>query len=434
MESTGGKTLESDAWRDKPVLVSGMFDMANFGDLLFPLVAEYRLGAFGLPIVPVSPTAARVEMSDVLPSVSIGEVVRGEVPARGMLIGGGYIIHNHSMAFLAEYAGSDLAEWVGAGMWLGMTVAASLQDVPLAWNAPGVPHPFATSHRAVVDAAIRATDYVCLRDKGSRELLACPADVDVTIVPDPVADLARLWPARTLDQAMRGFLDRKEVRRDARLAAVHVRNRSLAGLGSQGVAKMLDAFAAHEGLLPVLMAVGRSHEDDRTARAVSSAMREKHVVLDDPVSLREVASIICNSTVYVGASLHGYVAAASYGIPGVLVARPAYRKFAGFLEHTGRKEDLAGEWAAAFSLASTRLQERATGIPEAVYEKLDGHWARVAAALSDRDRRHRERQAFLRTCFQVGIAADGPGWAHRPFVRRSKPRREAVASAARSRL
>lgn len=417
---TDETTLESPRLDDKPILISGMFDMCNFGDLLFPLVAAYRLKRYGFNIVAVSPTGRSTGLADAMPSIAVDEVLTGGIQARGFLLGGGYIIHNHRMQFLAEYREADLGEWVGPGMWLGITLAAALRDVPVAWNGPGVPHPFARSHRVVVDASLHAADYVSLRDRGSRELLEPPDDVSVAIVPDPIADLASLWAARQLSVSFEEFLARKSAPREVRLAAFHVRNRSLAGIGVAGIAAALDAFAQDEGVCPVLLAVGRSHEDEVTARAVSACMRARHLVLDDPLSLAEIAAVICNSVVYAGASLHGYVAAAAYHVPGVLVALPAYRKFAGFLEHTQRLQDLARGWPEALQLASARVRGGPVeGIPPSVTIALDRHWDSIAQALSDRGHRRQERSDFLRACVQVGISAIGPRWAHQPLMRRS---------------
>ena len=396
-----------------------MFDMCNFGDLLFPLVAAYRLKRYGLEVLPVSPTGRTTGLVDALPSVAVGEVLSGAIQGRGFLLGGGYIIHNHRMHFLAEYREGDLGEWIGPGMWLGVTLAAALRDVPVAWNGPGVPHPFARSHRVAVDAALRAADYVSLRDRGSKELLEPPDDVSVAIVPDPIADLSSMWPADGLTVHFRKFLSRKNAPSDVRYAAFHLRNRSLAGIGMAGIAAALDAFAQEEGVCPILLAVGRSHEDEVTARAVSTCMRVRHFVLDDPLSLAEITAVICNSAVYVGASLHGYVAAAAYHVPGVLVALPAYRKFAGFLEHTQRIHDLTHGWLEALGLASGRLRDgHVVGIPSSVTVALDRHWDAIAKALSDRGHRRQERIDFLRACLEVGISAIGPRWAHQPLIRR----------------
>jgi len=84
------------------ILLTGMFDMRNFGDLMFPLIARERLD--GTNVVPVSPTGRDTGLIDALPSIPLAHMTSGQVEARGILIGGGYMIHGHKMHFLDEYA------------------------------------------------------------------------------------------------------------------------------------------------------------------------------------------------------------------------------------------------------------------------------------------------------------------------------------------
>lgn len=386
------------------VLLSGMFDMRNFGDLMFPLIARQALAPYGYEIVPVSPSGHATGFDDAMESISLAQMMVGEVEAQGIAIGGGYMIHTHKMHFLEEYAADALYDTAGPGLWLGATLAAAVRDVPIAWNAPGVPHPFASRQRALIGAALRAADYVSLRDQGSLELLEPPADAEVRIVPDPVAGIAKLWPRGMLDEPFKAMLQRKGAKAETRTFALHFRNRSLARLGIPAAAEMVDAFALAQGLTPILLAVGQTHADDVLARAVSQAMKTPHLVLDDPSSLIEIAAAIAESALYIGASLHGYVTATAYGVLGILVAQPSYRKFQGFLDHTGRHEDLAKDWPDAFAKAGV---VKGTPLPDPVLSALDRHWQHMADALASPQRKHAARQAFLQACEQD----PAPAWA-----------------------
>ena len=389
------------------ILLSGMFDMRNFGDLMFPLIARQALAPFDLEIVAVSPSGAETGFDDAMASIPLAQMMAGETPAHGIAVGGGYMIHTHKMHFLEEYARDALYDVAGPGLWLGATLAAAVRDVPIAWNAPGVPHPFASHQHALIGAALRAADYLSLRDRGSLELLEPRADAEVHIVPDPVAAIARLWPRTMLEARFRAMLERKGADTQAQTVALHFRNRSLARLGVPAAAAMIDDFAAAQGLTPMLLAVGQTHADDVLAREISGAMKGPHLVLDDPKSLIEIAAAIAWSKLYIGASLHGYVTAAAYGVPGILVAQPSYRKFQGFLDHTGRAQDLVKDWAEAFAKAR---DVRGTPLPASVLAALDLHWRRMAQALCDPAPKRAARQAFRRACAQEPV----PAWAKGP--------------------
>lgn len=161
--------------RPGPVLLTGMFDMENYGDLLFPQIAQWRLAALGHDMIAVAPTGHATGLADAMPAMSIADMMSGTGPITGVVVGGGYIIHAHSMDFLEDYQTHGTGTWCGAGLWLGATVAAAIRDVPIAWNAPGVPHPFSMRQRSLVHAALAAASYAAVRDRGSAALLAAPA-------------------------------------------------------------------------------------------------------------------------------------------------------------------------------------------------------------------------------------------------------------------
>jgi hypothetical protein len=398
------------------IFLTGMFDMRNFGDLMFPLVTRRQLP--GVNIVPISPTGGDTGFADALPSLPLDQMMNGDTPAQGVLIGGGYMVHTHRMHFLDEYAADGLCDYAGPGLWLGATLAAAIRDIPVAWNAPGVPHPFPRNQRSLVDNAIRAASYCSVRDTGSLDLLEPPASSAVHVVPDPIAAIADLWPLDTLVAPFKNFLRRKGATSGARYLALHFRNRSLAKLGVRGAAEAVDDFSRAHGLVPVLVAVGQTHEDDVLARQIASHLTEPHILLDDPVSLMEIASVFGQSALYIGASLHGYIAAAAYGVPAVLVAQPSYRKFQGFLDHTGRAEDLAKDWSSAFTIAGNR-SNKSVLLPGHILSSLDEHWRHIAKAFEDRGRQRSQRLAFVQRWLNRGTETGGPQWPHMPYAPRA---------------
>ena len=50
--------FESVGSGDRDILVCGMYDMRNFGDLMFPLIARHELGQRGYRVRALSPTGA----------------------------------------------------------------------------------------------------------------------------------------------------------------------------------------------------------------------------------------------------------------------------------------------------------------------------------------------------------------------------------------
>lgn len=346
------------------VVLSGTFDVHNFGDLLFPLIAAERLAEWGVRVRAASPTGRGVAWRDaVVPEPLMGALF-GAQPYDGVLIGGGNIIHARPVT-LPDYAAC--AGWAYGALWLGATLAAVQRGVPVLWNAPGVPHAFEPREAGFVAAALAASGYVAVRDVASAGFLGADA---AKVVPDTALGLARLWNKAGLGVEFRQMLERTGADGAARYVAVHVKERSVAG-PVEGLAPLLDAFCAKTGLVPVLIGIGACHGDDVATDRVAAAMMGPKVNLARPVGLREIAAAIAWSEGYMGASMHGYVTAAAYGVAGVIVGRPRLVKMAGVLAHLGRPEDEAGDWADALALAEGFGRRE---MPASVGQALDAHW------------------------------------------------------------
>ncbi|MCA0920128.1 polysaccharide pyruvyl transferase family protein [Pseudooceanicola nanhaiensis] len=418
-ETTAARPSARDA-KDtlRTVAVCGAFDMQNFGDLLFPVLAAHRLANHGYKVVTHAPTDSDPGLG--LPAPRPVEALFD--PAQdvdAVMIGGGYIVHGFPVSRFvklnrAEGETDNRAELLDC--WMGATVAAALRGVPVVWNAPGVPFPFSGRQQATLDAVTDAADYLSLRDAGSAAFLRPSELPTARIVPDPVAEISRIWTAASLAPELAAFRSRHAVPEDRPLLAIHVRDRSLSGLGPEGLARLIDAFAQAHQLLPVLIAVGDAHHDALTAQSVAQHMTGPQVVLNQALSLREIASVLAHARLYVGASLHGYIAASSYGVPGALVARPAYGKFDGYLRHLDRLSDKSLDWAAAFDHAAQLLAGPQTRpLPPAVFDALDRHWQEMRAALDSAGPTAASRSDFLRRYIALCVSRSGPAWLTSPF-------------------
>lgn len=400
--------------QDRDVLMTGMFDMHNFGDLMFPLIADMRLRDAGIRLRLVTATGQRPALADAWPSLGFAQVMEQPLAVSGVLIGGGYIVHTHRMDLLREYRQDGVGAWCAAASWLGATALGALFDAPVVWNAPGAPHPLRPAARNVAQAAFAAADYLSLRDHGSRRALGLDPS-DVAVAPDTILELDRLWPRASLEDVFRSMVTRLGVRTPDAVLAVHLRRRSLGGADVARFAEALSDICRQTGLTPVFMGLGSAHGDDRMARELHDAVSVPSAVLDQPESLREIAALLAWCRAYAGSSLHGYVGALAYGRPGVLVGRPAYQKFRGLIEHVDRPQDLVGSWDDALGRLPNLPDQ--SGVPVQTTAVLDAHWGRVRAGLeAPPERRRAQRMAFLRRWYGAGLHQSQGRWAFEPVV------------------
>lgn len=422
---------ESGRSRRPEVLISGTFDITNYGDLLFPLVAQARLARLGYRVVPVAPTGEATAFGDALPAVSLSDALERGTEIAGMLIGGGEIIHPWRAAFLNEYRDRGLDAVAYPLLWFGASLLAALKDAPIAWNAPGAPGVLPLeARRRMLEPALAAADHVAVRDGASARALPTEYVGTAAIVPDTAADVAGLWDAGLLAQTFARFQQRKWLTDDEQLFCVQVRPGGWGKHTPASLAAQIGRFAAARGLVPLLLSIGPSLGDRETLRALSRCLECRHVLADDCTALREVAAVIARSRAYFGNSLHGYITAAAYGVPGAIVARPGFAKFTGFAEQIGRSADVVRDWEAGLDrLASTLGTGAAPRLGPDLHQRLDWHWQRIAEAIAQPAAGRTRRAALLLQIGRIGLLRDvfGPvGEAFEACLRDGAEQRDAA--------
>lgn len=176
----------------------GTFDVANFGDLLFPLVARHEL-ARRLGPVEIRPFSYHARSApswpfDVIPL----ERLPAELPSLDLLLVGGGDIIRFDARVARDYRPSSPRIHHPTGFWLAPIFMAHVANVPVAWNAPGIPGPIPDWARPLVRASVAVSAYVGVRDTASRDLLGSVAtDSLVEVVPDTGFSAAALLAERT---------------------------------------------------------------------------------------------------------------------------------------------------------------------------------------------------------------------------------------------
>jgi lipopolysaccharide transport system ATP-binding protein len=168
--------------------ICGAFDAANYGDLLFPLIAEAelrrRLGDItlrcfscdskGPPAWPCEVTALS-ELPEMLPNLD------------GLLIGG---------ASPLRFEALDSSIHHPASYWLSPALMALQQNVPLAWNSPGISGNVPDWARPLLEIALELSPYVRVRDELSQAALQPFSSREIGLVPDPTFGLPNLLDLR----------------------------------------------------------------------------------------------------------------------------------------------------------------------------------------------------------------------------------------------
>jgi lipopolysaccharide transport system ATP-binding protein len=177
------------------IALVGGFDVSNFGDLLFPFIAERELTERL-----EGPEFVRYSLRDMEDEAwphcvrSLGRLPEEICEFDLLVIGGGHLIR-FDKEVAPGYRPTDASVHHPTGFWLTPTLLAVTYGVPVAWNAVGSVTSMPAWGERLLGLAVRAADYVAVRDEPSAGALASAArGAPFKIVPDSAFGLRRLVP------------------------------------------------------------------------------------------------------------------------------------------------------------------------------------------------------------------------------------------------
>lgn len=361
--------------RERPwqVGVCGTFDIANYGDLLFPFIAEAelseRLGAVSLHRFSYA-AKAPPDWPYVTTSVTaLPEVVGG---LDGFLIGGGFIVR-FDKNVAPGYAPPTAEIHHPTGYWLTPALVALQHDVPLMWNAPGMHcNEIPTWAQPLVTMVMKQSRYVSVRDEPSRSALEHLAGVPVCVVPDTAFRIRRL-----LDLEGEPTAEFTRLCRVSGLDGPYIVIQ--ATLGVEDFARFVkdhaERFRGFRFLaLPIGPALGEH------SAIVDADLPGLVQLLEWPDPL-VIAELIGRSEAVVGHSYHLFITALACGVPAFTRQNLSTGKYSALgrfetLFSLPRDGELTPDW---FLQRVGRTAPSAAA--RATDEPLTQHWDRIAAAI-----------------------------------------------------
>jgi lipopolysaccharide transport system ATP-binding protein len=352
--------------------IAGTFDLENYGDLLFPLVAEAelsrRLGAIELHRWSYFARTPPDWPFTVRPLSALASSV-GELD--GMLIGGGHLIR-FDKAVAPGYAPPSPDIHHPTGYWLTPALLALAHGRPVAWNAPGAHGDVPTWARPLIEPAIRLSRYVAVRDEPARAALEPFAgDTPIAVVPDTAFGVASLLN----DDTARGFARLREALRLTRPYVV-VQANGVSEAFCRFVERHPDFARQHQ---VVALPIGPIGGDDVSAiRAVLPGV----VGPDTWPHPLLIAELIRGAAGVVGASLHLAITALAFEVPVVRPRSALDGKYAALAGHEGvfthaSEDDVDPAWFAPPRAERPRLTL------SAAHAALETHWDTIARVLDD---------------------------------------------------
>lgn len=334
------KTAERKDYKDVKscyfsIVLFGTFDVDNYGDCLFPLIAEHqltkRLGKIRLyPFSPTNRLPRIANYSRVYAFHELGETF--SEPPSCFVIGGGellrtdYALHSYPQVRNLLYPYS-------VKTWLLPIMVAKSWNCPCVFNAVGWGRAFDEEFMQIATSFLKKLDLCFVRDPFTAERLS-QIDVPVEVVPDsgfsvPELLTHREWEARSKQMANDFRLPPKFLVAQASLylRANHAKFTNAVG-----------QVAAATGLPVVLLPTSHIMSDIESLKVMRRALRKKGIktfMINRVLNTLETSSILRSSELYIGTSLHGAIITLSFGKPVVSFSPRATGKHKGVLSAVG---------------------------------------------------------------------------------------------------
>lgn len=356
--------------------ICGTFDIRNYGDLLFPFIAQNeltkRLGPFGLRPYSYHARSAPGWPFDVEP---ISRLVNEVESADGMIVGGGHIIR-FDKAVAPDYLPPDPDIPHPTGYWLLPAVLAADRGWPLVWNAPGVYGEVPSWADALMALALRHSSYIAVRDESSRNTLARFApDREIAVVPDSGFGVARLPNGGDRSAEFSRLRERLNLKPTYLVVQASSDLVEAARLLKDRAAQLKHVSIVSLPVGPVL------GDNDAILRDVFPNL----VRLPSWPHPLVIAELIRNSAGFVGSSLHATITALAFGVPTFRPANQFDGKFSPLRSFESIFEIPTNGSADIGWLLDRLGRSQPEAAVEAAMSALDLHWDRLADALVKRE-------------------------------------------------
>ena len=314
----------------------GVFDIANYGDHLFPRVLTHELETRGYDgdIVLFSPYAGDEPFMQDVPVFSLTqmEMMHQKEPFDAIVVGGGEIIHWRRYSQRKPGEAEQTVDYPMDHIWMIPCLMRLKYGVPIFWNACGVPYEFDSSDRGIVRFICSNVSYLSVRNDFSKNaLLKCGVpESDIHVVPDTAFLLKNAMGDLAVEETLKSVFPGLEdyvvfhcnpfiSEHDLQIAAIALRD-------------------LHDrGFQIALLPLAYTHGDDEILGKLKSRLAFDVYLPEVMLSLEETIAVIAGASLYIGVSLHGVVTAAAFDRKYIAFDYHANQKTRALLEQLNRQ-------------------------------------------------------------------------------------------------
>lgn len=315
----------------------GAFDFENYGDLLFTDVLERQLKKRIEieEIVYFAPKSCTMpnRKEKVYSVVDLEKIVH-EKRIDAIVVGGGDLVHLQKIRTYMPHLSEEWVDYEVLYMWVIPCIIAGKYQIPLIWNAPGVPLTFHEGEKKIVSFLCHAVDYISVRDYESQKELGQAIDTTrIKVVPDTVLSIRELIVMEELKQIFQSL----NLSLSEKKYIFFQCNATLQEKYFEVCAEALLKMKAETGYEVLLQPIGYALGDEAALEAFKKKYPGEFVLPARHYDQYEILSLIANAAMYIGTSLHGCITSNTYKVPGIVINVNHFNKTDGFVQLIGRE-------------------------------------------------------------------------------------------------
>ena len=360
----------------------GAFDFENYGDLLFVDVFEKTIRKFVEveEIILFAPKKCKMPFSNddrQVYSVTELEKKNQEQPFDAIVVGGGDLIQCTKNRTYMPHISKEWVDHEIIYMWMIPSLISWKYNIPLLWNAPGVPLKFMNAEKMIVKELCELVDYISVRDRISKSNLSeCQLATDIHVVPDTVFSISELISKEEAEERFAQI----SLNIEKNKYVVFQANRTYLQTEMQGCIENLLKIKKEHHLDIVLLPIGYALGDEIFIEELVKQCPGEFVTLSNKMNPMEMLTVIANAAGYVGASLHGCITAATYNVPIVACNYNRHVKMDGFLEMVNAKEAVVYSTKDIYPVFEKKLVVSEENRKNAL-SQIENHFIRLAEKL-----------------------------------------------------
>ncbi len=298
------------------IAFSGIFDIANYGDHLFPLVFEKKLMDMGVDcelfLFSCFECKQALGMNKQVYALKDLEEKHLEIGFDAIVVAGGWIAHFILISQKLSRLDREFIDYSIFEAWITPSLVALKHNIKLIWNAPDTWYEFSSIFQELMRGLCSSVDYISVRSKFSVDVLS-KSGID----PDRLnisLDTAFLLPEVFGKDELIPI--RKDIIPFGDKYIVYHANRNLPESEINTVVEILD-FLVEQSYQVVLLPLAYTHDDESILRKINEVGNGKYYLFDRELTLREQISVLACCEMYIGVSFHGAVTAFAYNIPAI---------------------------------------------------------------------------------------------------------------------